>query len=276
MVIYDYPSEERGPADRDIFLIEAETGEERVLVDHPANDVVLGWAPDGRHVFFASDRTGTLAAWLLPVSDGRAAGGPILVKPEIWRINPLGFTKKGAFYYGVEMSMTDVYLATIDSDTGHLLEPPTRISQTYHGGNAEGEWSPDGRFLAYLSKRSLIPRGNGSEVIVIRSNETGEVRELHPRLGPLHRPKWSPDGRSILVWSSGESGQKGLFLVDVQTGQEQPLLFPSPGEGPLLAEWGPDDKTLFIQHMGRRRETAWDTRPGRWAGTSSCSSKPGG
>ena len=29
------------------------------LVEHPANDIVLGWAPDGKWVLFTSDRADT-------------------------------------------------------------------------------------------------------------------------------------------------------------------------------------------------------------------------
>jgi Tol biopolymer transport system component len=101
----------------------------------------------------------------------------------------------------------------------------------------------------------LISGDVGSEVIVIRSNETGEVRELHPRLSRLDSPNWSPDSRSILVRGSDEHGQQGLFLVDVQTGQEQALLSPAPGEGRLWAAWGPEGKTLFVHTWGGEEGT---------------------
>ena len=63
----------------------------------------------------------------------------------------------------------------------------------------------------------------GAYVLVIRSVETGEERNLSSEplaMGAAHAhgpPRWSPDGRSILVTENGK-GVRGLYLVDVQTG----------------------------------------------------------
>ena len=75
-IAYDaWPSaEEAGKSD--IFLISLEDGTEERLVEHPAHDVVVGWAPDGQGLLFTSDRTGSQDLWLLPMSDGRPSGRP--------------------------------------------------------------------------------------------------------------------------------------------------------------------------------------------------------
>ncbi|UCC71899.1 MAG: PD40 domain-containing protein [Gemmatimonadota bacterium] len=245
-VIYDFPASVDSH-ERDIHVIETATGEESVLIEHPANDLVLGWAPDGKHVFFASDRTGTLGGWLLPVANGKAAGEARLVKPELWRISPLGFARDGSYYYGIGMSMTDVYVATLDPETGQLREQPARVSQSYFGGNAFPEWSPDGRYLAYVSERSPVKGSFGSEVIVIHSMENGELRELRPKLGGLPWLSWSPDGSSILVRSSDENGRPGLFLVDVHTGDVRALTDFTADAVPTYAEWLPDGSSLVVR-----------------------------
>jgi Tol biopolymer transport system component len=234
-VIYD--GDAGNEPQRDIFVITVATGAERALVEHGADDLVLGWAPDGEHVLFASDRTGTLGAWLLPVTDGMPAGAPRLVKPDIWRAQPLGFAQPGAFYYAVYMHMREVFVATVDLETGDLLERPTRVSESYFGSNNSPEWSPDGRNVAYLSGRKPW-REFGDEVIVIRSMETGEVKELQPNLASLMYPRWSPDGRSLLLRGKDETG-RGFFKVDVQTGEVEALIRFPPGTRNLAtrAEW---------------------------------------
>jgi Tol biopolymer transport system component len=241
-VIYDYPTKDN-PSASDIYVIDVETGDERLLVEHPADDRVLGWAPGGGHVLFLSDRTGTLGAWLLPVADGRPAGGARLVKPDMWRIAPLGFARNGSFYYGVPMDMTDVYVAAFDPETGQLIDQPTRISQSFFGSNEDVVWSRDGRYLAYLSKRDPLGRV-GTNVIVTRSMDTGEQRELTPGIGPIYWPRWSPDGRSILVYNY-ETGNKGLFLVDVQTGEAEPAVRSGPDDYHLRAHWRADGRSIF-------------------------------
>jgi Tol biopolymer transport system component len=244
-VIYDFPTDV-GFSERDIYLIDTTTSDEEVLVEHPANDLVLGWAPDGEHVLFASDRGGTLGGWLLPMANGKAAGEARLVKPELWRINPLGFARNGSYFYGVRMAMFDVYLAAIDPETGQLLGQPTRVSQNYFGSNGSPEWSPDGRYLAYISERS--PRGTpGYDALVIHSTENGEVRELRPKLGSLTWQRWAPDGGSILVRSSDQENRSGLFSIDVQTGDVRPLIYFGDDEYHLNAEWRADGKALVVR-----------------------------
>ncbi len=249
-VVYDLPA--AGDSQRDLFVITVAGGEERALVRHPADDLVLGWAPDGEHVLFASDRTGTLGVWLLPVADGSPAGEPRLVKPDLWRAQPLGFARKGSFYYGVSMGMSDVYIASLDLETGQLLDRPARVSESHFGSNGAPEWSPDGRYVAYLSERRSW-REFGDEVIVIRSVETGEVRELQTNLGALIYPRWSPDGRSLLVRGKDDRG-RGLFQIDLQTGEVEALIRFPPGSPNLAVrmEWLAEMTLLYWWREGER------------------------
>ena len=56
-VVYDNPPEKDNPA-LDIYLISTDGSLEATLVEHPSNDYVLGWVPDGNSIIFASDRNG--------------------------------------------------------------------------------------------------------------------------------------------------------------------------------------------------------------------------
>lgn len=244
-IVYDFPSGEGSP-EHDIFVADVSTREVSTLVKHPADDRVLGWAPDGGHVLFASDRAGTLGAWLLPVADGKPVGEAKLVMHELWRVRPLGFARNGSFLYGVPMNMPDVYVATMDPESGNLLDRPTRISQGYFGRNGGAQWSPDGRYLAYISQRGRLRGAFGTDVVVVRSTETGEVKELRPNLGSMGQPEWSPDGRYLLVGSVDEENREGLFRVDAQTGEVEPLTHYESGEFLMMARWLGDDETLLL------------------------------
>ena len=242
-VVYDDNAGE--DPQRDVYVITVATGEVHKLVEDPADDLVFGWAPDGSSVLFASDRTGTMGAWLLPMANGRPSGPPGLVKHDLWRAQPMGFNGDGAFYYVVWMNMSDVFLATVDPETGQLLDSPTRVSSRYQGSNGGPEWSPDGSQLAYFSERKQW-REFGSDVIVIRSTRTGEERELHPRLDGYMHPRWSPDGRFLLVRARDEMG-RGFFRIDVQTGAVEPLIRFPEGSGNIAsrAEWIDDGNALL-------------------------------
>jgi len=202
---------------RDIYLLDTDGGRQVALIDHPADDSVPYWAPDGKRIVFVSDRSGSPGIWMLDVEDGKPKGTPVLVKHVGYHTRLMGFTRDGSLYYEVEGSWADIYAATLDLEAGKVLAPATKMSLPFAGWNYAPFWSPDGKYLAYLSRR-VRP-----EVLVIRSVETGEERELAPAIERLlaphwyAAPQWSPDGRSILVTGQVKGGN-GLYLVDVQTG----------------------------------------------------------
>jgi len=245
-IVYDAPAKE-GSADRDIFVLASDGSRETPLVEHPGNDFVLGWAPDGKNILFASDRTGTTGAWAIGVADGRPQGEPQLVKADVGDISPLGFTGKGAFYYAFQSGLQDVYIATLDPATGKILASPSPATRRFVGRNSSPAWSPDGQYLAYLSRRDARDFENGPRVISILSVQTGQERELSPSLSfyTRIRLRWSPDGRSLLASATGNMGGPGLYRIDVQSGEVALL-----AHGPRFAQgvWSTDGKAILYVH----------------------------
>ncbi len=245
-IAYDIQTEENSEI-RDIFVLSLDGGRELPLVQDPADDFLLGWAPDGKHILFASDRTGTVGAWIQPVADGEATGDPRLVKPDMWRVWPLGFTRDGSFFYGVNMTARDVYVASLDPETGEVLAPPASVNPTHLAWDYRPAWSPDGRYLAYLS-------GFGARIYTaftrmaysIRSVETGETRKLLPDLNDFGRGLWWVDGHSLLVPGRDRNDRIGLFKVDAQTGEAMPIDAFWDVDIARLIDPSPDGKRIFF------------------------------
>jgi Tol biopolymer transport system component len=242
-IAYDLPPQEDA-TNGDIFLLSADGKRESTLVEHPANDLYPVWTPDGKHILFASDRTGSLGVWIIPVADGQPQGSAQLVKQDVGgRIVPLGFAREGSFYYGLETGMMDVYTASLDFQTGELLSPPRKATERFVGSNSNPDWSPDGRYLAYISRRG--PLWQGSYVVCIRSLETGEERDLSPKLSYIFTPRWSPDGRSILLLGLDRKYRRSLYLMDVQSGKATPLVQTGVSEVWSNILWSSDGKAIF-------------------------------
>ncbi len=237
-IAYDRsPSEES--AERDIFLFSIEGGYELPLITHLADDYFLGWAPDGKSILFASERTGTMDAWIIQVADGKPQGAPSLLRRNIGEIGPLGFTQEGAFYYSTQGLMYDVYTTTFDPESGRIITPPEKEALPYEGSNMSPDWSPHGKYLVYISIRS----GPERNITSIFSADDGTVRELPHKLR-LNYPRWAPDGRSILVKATVGSGG-GIYRIDTQTGEVIPLIEKEGEEdihSPILSH---DGKSLF-------------------------------
>lgn len=254
-IVYDSFASE-GSAQRDIFVLSVDGSRETVLVEHPADDLFPVWAPDGKRILFASDRTGTMDAWVIPVAEGRPQGPPELVQQGMGRFLPMGITRKGAYYYGLRVGMTDVYIASFDPVTGKLLGSPTPASRRLPGGNSSPEWSPDGQQLAYFSRRGSENFGQAARVISIRWLKTGQNRELSPKLAHIERLHWSPDGRFLLVGGSDRKSRGGLYQVDAQTAEVVPIVQDDSATfRGLEGVWAADGKAIFYVHEDGSRSS---------------------
>jgi Tol biopolymer transport system component len=265
-IAYDL-AQQQDSGNRDIFLLPVDGSREIRLVEHPADDHLLGWTPDGNHILFASDRSGTMSAWLLRVVDGKPQGSPELVKSDIGQVISIGLTRTGSFYYGLVTGTSDIYTADFDPATGKVVTQPENGTQRFVGSNSSPAWSPDGQYLAYISHNRNWLANQRPEVITIRSLKTGEERELPPKLSFLWGPlRWSPDGRSILASGKDWKVQHGLFRVDAQTGEVTPVLWWGDSELSNPA-WFPDGKRLLYSERRRESDTIRETIRVRDLGT---------
>ena len=231
----------------DIILIGVDGFQETPLVKHPASDYLLGWTPDGNSVLMVSDRSGSWDAWIVPVKDGKAQGDPVRVKRDFGQVGeaigviPSGFARNGSFYYEVHSWMEEVHVATLDIDRGELLNPPKKVAQSFEGANSYADWSPDGKYLAFSSRR-----GPDSRALSLVSADTGEQRDIFPPvLNRFVRVNWHPDGKSVVVVGSDKEGQSGIFRVNTETGEASPIV--TEGAGFHSPRCTPDGNFVYYE-----------------------------
>lgn len=218
-IVLDQPQQEDS-SEHDIFLLSIDEKRKTSVVKHPADDWVLGWVPNSKAILFSSDRTGTQDAWVITIEEGKPIGDPELVKKEIGQISPMRFTRQGSFFYSLQVNTEDIYITTLDLEKNTIMAPPKKVPQRFVGSNYSPVWSSDGKYLAYISERKTGLNGEDSYVLCIRSDETGNMRELIPKLTSFTRLRWAPDGRSIFVTGSDETVYLGLFQIDIQNGDK--------------------------------------------------------
>jgi Tol biopolymer transport system component len=224
--------------ERHVFVMAVDGSRETVVVADPSHNVIMGWSPDGRHVLFSSNRSGTFGLWGVPVADGKPAGTPTLLKADISSSWSLGLTAGGTMYVWKYASPIYVQTSQVDLTTGKLLSSPASF-QRYITSRGRPDWSTDGKYIAY---QSCNPLGGGPCKLWIRSMETGQVRELKTKLGYFSSPRWSPNGRELLANGSDlRRRNNGLYRIDVQTGDTTLVV------GTPAAQWAADSKHVYYR-----------------------------
>jgi Tol biopolymer transport system component len=210
-IVYSTPQSE-GSRKNDVYLMSADGSRDVPLVQHPADDYAMGWAPDGSRVMFASDRTGAVSIWSIRVANGQPQGAAELVRQDVGPIRPMGpaITRQGTLFYKHNVGSSEVYTAEIDGD-GNVLKRPAPVAKRFMGGNQRPAWSPDGKTLAYQSYRA----GNsGESVITLLSLETGKERIVVPQIPNFLLAFWSQDGQSLYTMAGRQR-----YKVDARTGE---------------------------------------------------------
>jgi len=232
----------------DIDLLSTDGKTEGPLVRHPANERLLGWTPDGNHILFASDRSGSIDAWILPVTEGRPGGEAELLRKDIGEISPLGLTRDGAFFYGHGKDTQKIYLASLERKAGAFRATYQRVELPYEGRNHAPEYSPDGKRLAYI--RQAVPRMDGSNALYVFSPETGEEKKTALNLQQVSSVAWAPDGSSIMI-SGFDEMRTFIGRIDPGTGEIKEI-FPSDKdvreELYMAPAWSPDGQIVYCIH----------------------------
>jgi Tol biopolymer transport system component len=134
----------------------------------------------------------------------------------------------------------EMYLA--DADSGKVLRAITRSTvdpemQNLGFINSGGEWSPDGKRLAF----STVDRGR--PVLVVMEVASGRIVRRVPfaDLGEVFRPTWAPDGRRIAFAALGR-GVTDLWVLDLESGTTRRLTDDDWAD--LQPAWSPDGKSI--------------------------------
>ena len=230
-----------------VFVMSVDGSRETAVVEDHSRNHLMGWSPGG-HVLIASDRSGTLSLWTVPVENGRALAAPTLVKANISSSWSLGLTPSGTLYTWKYAGATYVQVAPIALDTGTPVDS-TGTFQRFVESRGRPDWSADGKHLLYSS---CGPTGGGPCTLFLRSTETGTVREVPHRLGYVAFARLAPDGHAIVTNGGDLKGRRGIYLIDVGSGETSLLVVWDDATRAFNADWSRDGRSIRYQQTDRR------------------------
>ena len=207
----------------DLFTMPIEGGRATRLTQGMAFDAQPRFSPDGTRIVFVSDRTGGENLWLLTLATRDTAqltrgNGNIYTSPE-W--SPDGDYIVASRTFGLGGTAKLWLFHTAGGSGSQIMgEPPT-------GKFLGAAFGPDPRYIYYAQATSdwqynaTLPRYQ----VYVYDRQNGRTTPLTARYGSGFRPAISPDGR-WLVFGSRHEAQTGLRRRDIQTGEEDWLVFP--------------------------------------------------
>jgi len=132
----------------DIWVLDAARGTNTRLTFDPAQDVQPVWSPDGSRIAFASTRGGGFDFYQ-KASDG-SGDDQLLLKSDENKI-PTDWSRDGRFLlYNATASKTgnDLWVLPLEGDRKPIPFLRTEFAE------GQGRFSPDGRWIAYVSSES--------------------------------------------------------------------------------------------------------------------------
>ena len=291
---------ERDQPQSDLWRVSFD-GRERTQLTHTpdADESQAQWSGDGKFIAFLSDRKhtdgnddeGATQVWMMPADGGEArqithfpAGvEEFALSPDGKRLAVIAYdperapgvkkppnpppivTKRFQFkddeagWMGARYK--HLYLFDIASGKAVLLTPGKHDEQ-------EPSWSPDGRQIAYVTKRGPDPdRTLDYNIYLIDAHAGARERQLTTFRGSdldpywESRPAWSPDGKRIAYLQGG--APKWLYyapwqlaVIDVTTGKSS---IPAPIDRCFThPAWAPDGRSVYalieraeVTHLAR-------------------------
>jgi Tol biopolymer transport system component/DNA-binding winged helix-turn-helix (wHTH) protein len=200
--------------------------------------VGLDWSADGRSIVFATDRAGGYTIWRAALDGGDpelVVGGAAKLKhPSIARAT--GRLTYESWSY--EINLWDAPIVDrldIEGDVESSLRP---VVQTSDQWNHSPDLSPDGQRLAFVSTRS------GHAEVWLADRKGAGARQLSSfGRAALRAPRWSPDGKSILI-SAAVNGRPDLYSLDASSGQTVRITDDDDDE--IAPAWSHDGQSLMF------------------------------
>ncbi len=225
----------------DIATISRNGGEIEVITKDASTNWNPVWSPDGKFLYFASDRSGNMSFWRVAIDEqtGKVQGEAEAVSTPANFNRHLNFSANGRRMIYVQTDQqANIQGVNFNANTEKISGEPFWITR---GDRhiVRPELSPDGtRFVMRESRRT-------QDDVVIVSRDGTQWRDL-TNDKPFDRyPRWSPDGKKI-AFTSDRCGRYEIWILDADATDFRQLTFDTTGDT-TFPLWSPDGKQILFR-----------------------------
>ena len=225
---------------QDIYRMPRTGGKVEQLTADSHDDFLPAWSPDGQSIAFYSFRTGNRDIFLMS-ADGenvqQLTNDPAHERYPAW--SPDGQT---LIFDSDKGGRPQLFIV---SKEGAAWGQPRQFTTD---GGVLAKWSPDGRYIAYLSGGIRITRSSG-----------GAGKLIVPRQ-PSFAPEyiaWSSDSQTVIFKARDENNRAGFWSVPASGGPLRHLVrFDDAAHPSPRIEFAADDREFFFT-MSERDSDIW-------------------
>ncbi|HEU4835428.1 MAG TPA: protein kinase [Pyrinomonadaceae bacterium] len=199
------------------------------------------WSPDGKFLYFASDRSGNMSFWRVAIDEktGKVQGEAETVSTPANFNRHLGFSANGKRMIYVQTDQqSNIQAVNFNANAEKTTGEPFWITR---GDRhiVRPELSPDGtRFVMRVSRRT-------QDDLVVVSRDGTQWRDLTNDKAFDRYPRWSPDGKRV-AFTSDRCGRYEIWVLDADATNLRQLTFDSPGDTSFPI-WSPDGTQILFR-----------------------------
>jgi Tol biopolymer transport system component len=221
--------ERQDSQDQELYSLAIDGSSETKLISESGAHRGPLFTPNGSRVVFTSNRSGRWDLWSIRVAGGKAVDAPELAKTDIGEVFTMGFSQGGSLYFVQEIVEQEAYTVEVDPATWRITGGPKRVSDRPINNTAAPQWSPDGKWLAFLKLQPDPGASRRRVTFVVRAVDSSQEREFPVPFGNVDDStvySWFRDSRSLMLVQHTAPSQTSFLRLDIESGQVRPLFNP--------------------------------------------------